>query len=152
MKFYVNENVLIPRPETEELVNWVVKETIACNLQTASILDIGTGSGCIPIAFKEQAHRCRYSWTGRFRSSTGCRKINATKLQASVKFYQADILTRTIIEAIFIFDIIVSNPPYIKQSENVGMRQNVLLYEPHLALFVPDDDALMFYKAIAVFD
>ena len=151
MKFYVNENVLIPRPETEELVNWVVKETIACNLQTASILDIGTGSGCIPIALKSKLTGADIHGLDVSGAALDVAKINAAKLQASVKFYQYDILNEPSLRQFSSFDIIVSNPPYIKQSENVGMRQNVLLYEPHLALFVPDDDALMFYKAIAVF-
>lgn len=151
MKFYVDGNVLIPRPETEELVDWIAKQATTNKLQTSAILDIGTGSGCIPIALKAKLMNAEVHALDISKTALHVAKKNAADLQTPVQFHEADILNKATWKQLSSFDIIVSNPPYIKQSEDNAMRQNVLQYEPHLALFVPDSDALIFYKAIAEF-
>lgn len=151
MKLYVDENVLIPRPETEELVYWITKEATTNKLQTAAILDIGTGSGCIPIALKAKLMDAEVHALDISEIALRVAKKNAADLQTLVQFHETDILNEASWKQLPSFDIIVSNPPYIKKSEDNEMRQNVLQYEPHLALFVPDNDPLIFYKAIAGF-
>jgi len=145
--FYVNKNVLIPRPETEELVNYVIKEKANTN---PFILDIGTGSGCIAICLKKSMDA---TVTGIDVSNEALlvAKKNATDLDAEIEFKQLNFLDNTQWDNIGMFDIIVSNPPYIKYHEQVDMRKNVLNYEPHLALFVENDDPLIFYRLIALF-
>jgi len=168
MPFYVDEHVLIPRPETEELVEWIVQEAGSrksevgsqksearsdIGLQTSDfrLLDIGTGSGCIPIALKKklpwaQVYSCDVS-----EGALAVAQKNATAQQADVHLLQADFLNRDSWQQLPFVDLIVSNPPYIPQSDEHTMQPNVLEYEPHVALFVPNDDALLFYKAIAEF-
>lgn len=149
MPFFVNENVLIPRPETEELVEWVVAE--ARNRATASIIDIGTGSGCIPIALKKKLPAVAIHALDVSAGALTVARRNAANLEAPVTFHEADILQPERWKSLPVFDIIVSNPPYIKESERTAMHENVLSHEPHLALFVPDADALLFYRTIAGF-
>lgn len=151
MKFYVDENVLIPRPETEELVEWIIEEVAGYQLPVTSLLDIGTGSGCIPIALKKKMPAAEVHAVDISEEALHVAKKNAGSLNTAITFYQLDILNDSAWTQLPAFDIIVSNPPYIKKTEASDMRQNVLQYEPHLALFVPDNDPLIFYKNIAKF-
>ena len=167
MKLYVDENVLIPRPETEELVEWVVKEVSGLQfpvfglkvtdanskfkISNLQLLDIGTGSGCIPIALKKKISSAFISAIDISAAALEVAKRNAAEQQTEIMFRQLDILNRDEWKQLSQFDIIVSNPPYIKQNEAGQMHSNVLEHEPHLALFVPNDDALLFYKTIAAF-
>ncbi|QEC67505.1 peptide chain release factor N(5)-glutamine methyltransferase [Panacibacter ginsenosidivorans] len=148
IKFYVDENVLIPRPETEELVMWIVEETKKSKVKNQKVLDIGTGSGCIPIALKKKLPELDVHALDVSEDALNVAKKNAVTQNVDITFYKTNILDRDKWNSLPLFDIIVSNPPYIKQSEEKEMRDNVLLHEPHLALFVPDEDALLFYKTI----
>lgn len=148
LKFYVDEHVLIPRPETEELVEWIISN---CRfpVDTLSILDIGTGSGCIPVSLKRRIRKATVSALDISEEALVVARKNALKLGAEVGFIQVDILNPQNWPSIPASDIIVSNPPYIPENNKASMDPNVLEYEPHTALFVPDNDALLFYKAIA---
>lgn len=146
LAFTVNRNVLIPRPETEELVEWIVKDTHT----PVKILDIGTGSGAIPIALKKDLPAATV-WS--VDVSAGALEVasqNATQLNLNVHFEQIDILDTTATHSLPMFDIIVSNPPYICESEQKDMEEQVIAYEPGIALFVPDNDALLFYRQIGL--
>jgi release factor glutamine methyltransferase len=142
--YKVNENVLIPRPETEELVDWII--TDHSTVKDLHILDIGTGSGCIPISLKRFIPTAHVSSIDISEKALAVARENAQALHASVNFIQADILTYDSEDKL---DIVVSNPPYIRDLEKEQMHQNVLSHEPHLALFVSDENPLVFYKAIA---
>ncbi len=147
-RFEVNEHTLIPRPETEELIEWI---KAYANPEPRQLIDIGTGSGCIPIVLKKafplwQIHAIDVSADALKTASK-----NAEQIGADIAFTQVDFLDEANWTNLPKYDIIVSNPPYIKQSEQSGMSKNVVDHEPHLALFVPDDDALIFYKKIADF-
>ena len=147
LPFYVNESVLIPRPETEELVDWIRNE----NDRSAELklLDIGTGSGCIAIALK---HEFKNSVVDAFDISVDAldtAKQNSALNNLTINFSAIDILN--VPDLPTKWDIIVSNPPYITEREKEGMLANVLDHEPHLALFVPDNDPLLFYRNIALF-
>ena len=148
MKFFVDKNVLIPRPETEELIEWMISEIKNENLQ---ILDIGTGSGCIAIAVKKKVSLATITALDISETAIKIAKQNATILNSEINFIASNFLNELDWNEFPIFDIIVSNPPYIKQSEKINMNKRVTEQEPHAALFVPDDDALLFYKKIAVF-
>ncbi len=143
--FEVNPNVLIPRPETEELVTWI-KESLPVD-STASILDIGTGSGCIPVTLKKEIPSAEVFALDISDKAIETATINAKKNNADVSFLQHDILSEKELENTF--DIIVSNPPYVRNLEKKEIKANVLNNEPHLALFVSDDNPLIFYKRIA---
>jgi release factor glutamine methyltransferase len=144
-KFYVNKNVLIPRPETEELVHWIVNSHK--NGSALNLLDIGTGSGCIPVTISLEAPSLQCEGWDISEAALEIARENAIKLEAIVHFKQVNILEATIEgEA---FDVIVSNPPYVRDSEKTLMSKNVLDYDPDLALFVGDDDPLIFYRRIA---
>jgi release factor glutamine methyltransferase len=151
MKLYVDENVLIPRPETEELVEWIVKTVASRKSQVASILDIGTGSGCIPVALKKKLLSVEVHALDISEEALNVAKRNAAIQQTEINFHLLNILDRNLWKQLPKFDIIVSNPPYVTQGEASSMQKNVLQYEPHLALFVDDEDAMKFYKAIAEF-
>lgn len=151
MKFYVDENVLIPRPETEELVEWIVEESQKSKVKSKKVLDIGTGSGCIPIALKKKLVDYEVHALDVSKEALTVAEKNAASLNAPITFNEINILDKSMWNQLPEFDVIVSNPPYIKQSEEKEMRNNVLLHEPHLALFVSDEDALLFYKIIAEF-
>lgn len=138
--FSVSPDVLIPRPETEELVYNIINDGIK-----GRILDCCTGSGCIAISLALATSTSRVSALDISKSAIMVAKKNAIQLGAKINFICADILTQDIKDT---YDIIVSNPPYITNSERAKMEANVLDYEPHIALFVPDDDALKFYRAI----
>lgn len=149
MALYVDENVLIPRPETEELVEWVLAEVGSKN--NLSILDIGTGSGCIPIALKKKLPQAEIYACDVSEQALAVATKNATTQQKPVQFLQADFLHTATWPTLPTVDVIVSNPPYIPHHNQSTMLQNVLAYEPHLALFVPNEDPLVFYEAIARF-
>jgi release factor glutamine methyltransferase len=148
LTFEVNPNVLIPRPETEELVSWIIESVVSPNL---NILDIGTGSGCIAITLK---HELKQSTVSAIDISVGAletAKRNAVNNQADVSFIHADILAHENIKLDKKIDIIVSNPPYVTETDKRQMHTNVTDFEPHSALFVPEEDPLLFYNAIADF-
>jgi len=151
MKLYVDENVLIPRPETEELVEWIVKTVASRKSQVASILDIGTGSGCIPVALKKKLLSVEVHALDISEEALNVAKRNAAIQQTEINFHLLNILDKNLWRQLPKFDIIVSNPPYVTQGEASSMQKNVLQYEPHLALFVDDEDAMKLYKAIAEF-
>ncbi|CAL2084696.1 peptide chain release factor N(5)-glutamine methyltransferase [Tenacibaculum sp. 190524A05c] len=146
--FNVNPGVLIPRPETEELISWV-KETYSNNSEKLSILDIGTGSGCIAITLKKEIVSAEVSAMDISEKAIKTATKNASLNKVAVNFIQHDILSTTHIENTF--DVIVSNPPYVRNLEKEEIKNNVLNNEPHLALFVEDDNPLIFYKRIADF-
>lgn len=150
LRFYVDKHVLIPRPETEELVEWIIT---GCKfpINELSILEIGSGSGCIPISLKRRLGKAEVWSCDISRDALQVAEKNAKNLGAEVNFLQMDFLDQSQTEKLPAFDIIVSNPPYITWRERYGMRANVLEYEPAKALFVPDNDPLVFYKAIADF-
>ncbi len=145
MKLKVTPSVLIPRPETEELVHWVVEDCPAPH----SILDIGTGSGCIAIALAKALPQARLTAIDISSEALTIARENAEMQHADINFIHADILNPNPSLANNRFDVIVSNPPYICNTEADEMEKNVLEHEPHIALFVPDDDPLLFYRAIA---
>jgi release factor glutamine methyltransferase len=145
LKFKVSPAVLIPRPETEELVVWV-GETIEAN-KTFCILDIGTGSGCIPISLSKKFPSANVEALDVSKEALQIAEENNRLNNTTVKFFRHDILTEALAESAY--DIIISNPPYITEDEKKSMEANVLNFEPHLALFVPGDDALLFYHKIA---
>jgi release factor glutamine methyltransferase len=150
LKLKVNEKVFIPRPETEELVELVLNDRKHF-LTDTSILDIGTGSGCIPIAIKKNWNAAQVSAIDVSTDALEMAKENAALQHVHINFIQCDFLDETQREALPQFDIIVSNPPYIPLNEKETMDKHVTLYEPHLALFGPDDDALIYYNRIAAF-
>ena len=149
LQFEVNENTLIPRPETEELVEFILKETSNFQLPASSlnILDIGTGTGCIPISLKANLPQANFSAIDVSEQALEVAKRNAASNKAEINFIQANILE--VLDLNQNFDIIVSNPPYVRNLEKQEIKKNVLDYEPHLALFVEDTDALLFYRKIA---
>jgi len=147
MRFFVNEQVLIPRPETEELVEKVT----SCQLGITIVLDVGTGSGCIPIAVKKKLPNSVITSVDVSNDALSVAKQNAVSLDVKIDFKLLDFLEESNWQFLKKYDIIVSNPPYIKQSESATMAEHVLAHEPHLALFVPDNDALLFYRKIAIF-
>ncbi len=144
LPFYVNENVLIPRPETEELVELILKEN---NKTGLSILDIGTGSGAIAIALAKHIKNGEVSAWDISSKALDVAALNSKANSTTVSLKQVNALSEYPLDKKF--DIIVSNPPYVLDSEKKSMEQNVLDYEPHQALFVPDNDPLLFYKRIA---
>ncbi len=148
LPFIVNRDVLIPRPETEELVDWIIKEN---KNKTASILDIGTGSGCIAIILKKYFPESSVVAIDVSKKALDVAKENAFVNDTSVKFHKIDILNKDECSTLPEFDIIVSNPPYVRESEKRLMKNNVLNYEPKEALFVPDENPFKFYKAISSF-
>jgi release factor glutamine methyltransferase len=151
MRLKVSESVLIPRPETEELVAWILTDFKMAENNQISLIDIGTGSGCIPVAIKKKKAAITVSAIDISREALITARENAVDEGASIDFINLNFLQELEWDKLGCYDIIVSNPPYIKQSEELSMRDNVLKFEPKLALFVPDEDALLFYKAIAKF-
>jgi release factor glutamine methyltransferase len=176
LKFEVNESVLIPRPETEELVDWIVKEVesgkwkveseekytprptpssdvslLTTHHSPLTILDIGTGSGCIPIALKKNLPETDVSAIDVCSEALHVAINNSVNNETEVDFKLLDFLDESKWSELTKYDIIVSNPPYIKTTEASTMSKHVLEFEPHKALFVPDEDALLFYRKIADF-
>ena len=148
LQFEVNENTLIPRPETEELVEWIIEsQKSKVQSQKLEILDIGTGTGCIPISLKTNLLQANVSAIDVSEKALEVAKRNAQSNKVEVNFIQTNILEVEDLNQHF--DIIVSNPPYVRNLEKQEIKKNVLDYEPHLALFVEDTDALLFYRKIA---
>ena len=157
-KFMVNEHVLIPRPETEELCQWILAadlheltQAVRCRplSSAAEILDIGTGSGCIAITLAAEMPQAEVTAWDISAEALKVAEENARRHNVSVSFEQVDVLNVQCSMFNVQWDIIVSNPPYICHKEREAMENNVLEHEPHTALFVPDDDPLLFYRAIA---
>lgn len=145
LDFSVNKDVLIPRPETEELVAWVIE--VAKNRKDLKILDIGTGSGCIAISLAKNLASAKVTAIDFSESALKTAQQNATNNNVHINFIQHDILkTDKLADT---YDIIISNPPYIRELEKVEIQKNVLSFEPHTALFVSDENPLIFYKKIA---
>ena len=147
LPFIVNEYTLIPRPETEELVQLIIEEN---KLSNPTILDIGTGSGCIAISLKATIPNSQVFAYDVSKEALGVAEQNANKNNVKVTFKEVDILNDKE-NLTFRFDVIVSNPPYIPVKDKDSMNKNVLEYEPHLALFVENEQPLLFYTAIAEF-
>ena len=148
LDFEVNENVLIPRPETEELVSWVLESQKGTeNSQNSKILDIGTGSGCIAISLVKNSKNVQVYALDVSEKALATAKKNALNNTVEVQFILQNILEAENLN--MSFDIIVSNPPYVRNLEKAEIKKNVLDNEPHLALFVEDNDALLFYRKIA---
>jgi len=150
LPFFVDENTLIPRSETEELVAWVIEEVV--KLQTnivteLSILDIGTGTGCIPISLAKNLPKAKITAVDISPKALEIAKKNAHINKVTIDFIELDILTTKSLPQEF--DVIVSNPPYVRELEKVEIKNNVLENEPHLALFVADENPLIFYSKIA---
>lgn len=150
LKLFVDENVLIPRPETEELVDWIVK-SYPSGINARHILDIGTGSGCIALALKKTIPSAEVYAIDIAESALAIAQKNAHDLGLDVRLQQLDILQPGADTGLPQLDVIVSNPPYITIVEQQSILPNVLQYEPHLALFVSNEDPLQFYKAIESF-
>ena len=163
MEFDVDERVLIPRPETEELVQWILYDCSEENKVGTTVLDLGTGSGCIAIALAKNLPTAKVFAMDISEKALEVAKENAKKNQADVTFKHGDILNPELdlklnlelrpepelnLELQSKFDIIVSNPPYVTLSEESRIKKNVKDFEPHLALFVPDEDPLKFYRSI----
>ena len=148
LEFIVDENVLIPRPETEELVDWIVKlNSKLSKKKNLKILDIGTGSGCIAVSLAKNIPNSEVFAIDVSEKALAIAKKNAILNKVPVTFLHKNILeTKDLNQK---FDIIVSNPPYVRNLEKAEIKPNVLDNEPHLALFVPDNDPLIFYKKIA---
>ncbi|CAL1519911.1 peptide chain release factor N(5)-glutamine methyltransferase [Chitinophaga sp. MM2321] len=146
MELMVTRDVLIPRPETEELVEWIVQD--AAGRHRLHMLDIGTGSGCIPLALKKSLHSAQVSAIDVSEPALTVARINAARQRLEINFFRMDALDTAQMAELPSFDVIVSNPPYITQSEQTDMQEQVWGFEPTLALFVPDNDALLFYRHI----
>jgi release factor glutamine methyltransferase len=146
LKFRVNKNVLIPRPETEELVHWILADTL--KKPQLRVLDIGTGSGCIAVSLKKMNPLFSLDAIDVSPDALHVAAENADLNGVELKFIEHDMITYS---SNVKYDLIVSNPPYIKEDERAAMHANVLLHEPHLALFVSNEDPLIFYRTIAEF-
>lgn len=157
LPFNVNSNVLIPRPETEELVDWILTSHLRPRTQDLTILDVGTGSGCIAISLAKNIEKVKVYALDVSAEALKIARENAKLNGVKVEFIEADILKmedgswKTQGFSDLKFDIIVSNPPYVREQEKSQMKPNVLNNEPHLALFVNDENPLQFYKAITNF-
>jgi release factor glutamine methyltransferase len=148
LDFEVNDNVLIPRPETEELVDWIISNNQTISKSSSlKILDIGTGSGCIAISLAKNLSNAQVFAIDVSEKALTTAKNNAILNEVNVTFIEQNILDTLDLKQEF--DIIVSNPPYVRNLEKEEIKKNVLEYEPHLALFVEDNDALIFYRKIA---
>lgn len=148
LKIKVNEQVLIPRPETEELVDWVLKDCKVERVQDINILDIGTGSGCIAMALAKTLGGAQVYALDISKKSLEVAKENAELNDVNVNFMQGDLLNLHHGSAPK-FDIIISNPPYVREKEKKEISDNVKMHEPSVALFVPDENPLKFYEGIA---
>ena len=164
LEFILNNNVLIPRPETEELVDWIIKEVQSIENKredlkvseqtknykqqtTIKILDIGTGSGCIAISLAKNLPNIQVYALDVSEQALTIARLNAKNNKVEIEFIAANVLELEKLP--YQFDIIVSNPPYVREVEKTLMKNNVIKYEPHLALFVKNEDPLLFYKQIS---
>lgn len=164
LKLFVDSNVLIPRPETEELVDWVVRDVKAAGKDVferrpneadfttvLKVLDVGTGSGCIALALKKAMPKAEVWGCDISEGALNVARRNGSELDIRVDFQGLDFLDSAQQKSLPTVDIVVSNPPYIPLNDKETMRPNVVAHEPHTALFVPDNDALVFYGALAAF-
>lgn len=152
MKFFVDENVLIPRPETEELVSWIIDEVRASRYYTKfKILDVGTGSGCIAISLKRELRNVYITAIDLGETALSTAKKNAEVLQTEIDFFALDFLNENLWDSFKKYDVIVSNPPYIPEREKNNIAKNVAAFEPAIALFVPNNEPFIFYRKIAKF-
>ncbi len=149
-KLYVDENVLIPRPETEELVEWIISD-YKTPVTPVQLLDIGTGSGCIPIILKKNIIHAEVFGFDISREALKVAERNAVAANLKINWMPLDFLDKSQWEQLPVFNVIVSNPPYVPEKNRETMHDNILKFEPATAIFVPDDDPLLFYKAIADF-
>ncbi|OSZ78043.1 protein-(glutamine-N5) methyltransferase, release factor-specific [Chitinophagaceae bacterium IBVUCB1] len=147
-EFIVNNSVLIPRPETEELVEWIIHDNAG---SSPAILDIGTGSGCIAISLKLGMPLSAVTACDVSSGALLVARMNASNLDADIEVKHIDFLDAEQVATLGKYDIIASNPPYIPETDKATIHANVLEHEPHVALFVPTDDALLFYRIIADF-
>ena len=153
-EFKCDRRALIPRPETEELVDWIINDwaTLNSQLLTLNLLDIGTGTGCIALSLAKELVNAKVTALDISEKALSLAKENAELLETkNVDFIKGDILNKTFNSQLSTFNFIVSNPPYVRECEKVDMEANVLDYDPHTALFVSDEDPLVFYRAIAEF-
>lgn len=148
LKMYVNQHVLIPRPETEELVDWILRDN---DKEAIKLIDLGTGSGCIAIALAFNRSQWNVTALDISKDALNVARKNASENKVNVNFYEDDILNPSDPKEEEKFNIIVSNPPYISLDQKTEMLANVLDYEPHLALFAEGSDPLVFYRKIALF-
>lgn len=146
LPFKVNKHTLIPRPETEELVEWILNNS-EFKIQNSELIDIGTGSGCIAVSLAKNLENSKISALDISEEALKVARQNADINNVVVDFFQTDILEVEKLPKHY--DIIVSNPPYVRELEKAKMQQNVLKYEPNSALYVKDDDPLIFYRAIS---
>lgn len=152
LKFKVSPKVLVPRPETEDLIRWILEDHSKDNKESLQILDIGTGSGCIAVSLAKHLANAKVSALDISGEALEIALLNAAKNGVNIHFQEVDILKDSALEIVeSTFDIIASNPPYVRVLEKSKMRANVLEHEPEIALFVPDQDPLVFYRAIANF-
>lgn len=149
LQFYVNENVLIPRPETEQII--FIAESLLEKHPLSKILDIGTGTGCIPIALQKRNPKLAVSSIDVSSKALEVAEKNNAMHKTMVKLIRMDFLNEDEWDDLPVFDLILSNPPYIPIAEKELLDKNVSLYEPHLALFVPNENPLLFYEKIAAF-
>ncbi len=146
-QYIVNRDVLIPRPETEELIDWIKKEVV----YPKTVVDIGTGSGIIALSLKKYFSNALVHAVDVSSKALFVAKQNAVSKSRVIQWHNLNFLDEATWESLPLSSIIVSNPPYIKQQEENSMKDNVLQHEPHIALFVPNNNALVFYEAIAKF-
>jgi len=155
MKFFVNGHVLIPRPETEELVEWIVEDIsgVKCDEQSDEfqLLDIGTGSGCIAISLKKELPCPLITAIDVSEEALSVANKNANELHTQIDFLQINFLDESQWNSLSSFDVIVSNPPYIPEIEKKKLSKNVMAFEPGLALFVQNNNPFIFYEKIAKF-
>ena len=154
MKLYVNEHVLIPRPETEELVEWIIDDIQGSKVirgDNKIILDIGSGSGCIAIALKKELTKATIYSIDISEPALNVARQNAENQHVKINFLQLDFLKEAHWNRLLSFDFMISNPPYIPENEKIKLDKNVVGHEPHLALFVEDTDPFIFYKKIIAF-
>lgn len=147
LPFKVNQHCLIPRPETEELVEWIINDYKNKHAASYTVLDIGTGSGCIAISLAYHLSSLKVFALDISQEALNIASLNASINKVAVNFIQRNVLTTTSLPAQF--DIIVSNPPYVREREKAAMKENVLQFEPESALFVPYKDPLLFYRKIS---
>lgn len=150
-KFFVNEDTLIPRPETEELVGWVIHDLKETQKNKIQIIDIGTGSGCIPVSLKLEFPDALIDAVDISEKAILVARENAKKLKADINFLQLDFLQDTEWPSFGNYDVIISNPPYIPIQEKKTLSKNVADFEPGIALFVENNDPFIFYKKIVEF-
>jgi release factor glutamine methyltransferase len=148
LRFLVDESVLIPRPETEELVHWILSDIKS--VQSPSVIDLCTGSGCIAVALAKNIHGAKVSAVDISQTAIDKATENA-RINETIVNYQTDDILNPQIEMYGEYDVIVSNPPYVTEDQKMEMHSNVLDYEPHIALFTPVNNSFIFYEAIARF-